>query len=55
MKQTIVVWANCQCGPIKHMLHKYYDDKFDINHFLNYEYITPFFISNAYKTILNIT
>ena len=39
MKQTIVVWANCQGSSITQMLNKYHKDKFDIKHFLNYEYI----------------
>lgn len=39
MKQTIVVWANCQGGSIIHMLNKYYSYKFDIKYFVNYEYI----------------
>ena len=39
MKKNVIIWANCQGGPIHFMLNKYYSDKFNIYRFLNYEYI----------------
>jgi hypothetical protein len=39
MKKNIVIWANCQGGPISLMLNKYYSNEYDIHLFANYEYI----------------
>ena len=39
MKQQVIIWANCQGWPIKDMLNKYYNDNYDVKHFMNYEYI----------------
>ena len=38
MKQ-VLLWTNCQGGTISYMLSKYHSDKFELKHYLNYEYI----------------
>ena len=39
MKKNVIIWANCQGGPLGYMLNKYYKDIFEIHYFSNYEYI----------------
>jgi len=38
-KKNIIIWANCQGGSIRYMLEKYYSSLFNINSFMNFEYI----------------
>jgi hypothetical protein len=39
MKKNIIIWANCQGGPIHHMLQLYYGHIYDIISYQNYTFI----------------
>jgi hypothetical protein len=39
MTKTIIIWANCQGGPLSTILKKYYTEDLHIHYFANYEYI----------------
>ena len=39
MLLQVTIWANCQGDAIKTMLNRYHSDKYDVKHFMNYEYI----------------
>jgi len=39
MKKKLIILANCQGNPLRHMLQKYYSNLFNIINYTNYEYI----------------
>ena len=37
--KTVVVWANCQGGPLTSALRDMHSKEFDVHWFMNYEFI----------------
>lgn len=39
MKKLMIIWTNCQSGVLNYFIDKYLKDKFEVEIYINYEYI----------------